>query len=151
MLRSLSGTSLSSPREVPLPKAKLRKTTLASPQAAAEWREVSWDRHIWELKRSWTQCPKRAEGLPLLSPAWQVYWDVIDIQGFPGGSVVRNPPASVGDVGFIPASGGCPGEGNGNPLQYSCLENPMDKGAWLATVPRGGKRDTTLQLSNNPL
>ena len=50
--------------------------------------------------------------------------------GFPGGSVVKNPPASARDVGSIPGSGRSPGEGNGNPLQYSYLENPMDRGAW---------------------
>ena len=44
-----------------------------------------------------------------------------------------------GDSGVIPGSGRSPGEGNGNPLQYSCLENPMDKGAWGATVPRVAK------------
>ena len=49
--------------------------------------------------------------------------------GFPGGSVVKNAPASSGDVGSIPESGRSPGGGNGNPLQYSCLENSMDKGA----------------------
>ena len=47
----------------------------------------------------------------------------------PGGSVVKNPPANAGDTGSIPGSGRSPGEGNGNPLQYSCLENPMDRGA----------------------
>ena len=45
--------------------------------------------------------------------------------GFPGGSVFKNPPVNAGDVGLIPGSGRSPGEGNGNPLQYSCLENPM--------------------------
>ena len=49
--------------------------------------------------------------------------------GFPGGSVVKNPPANAWDAGLIPGSGS-PGGGNGNPLQYSCLENPMDGGAW---------------------
>ena len=49
-------------------------------------------------------------------------------------SVVKNPPASVGDVGSIPGSGRSPGEGSGTPLQYSCLENPMERGAWWATV-----------------
>ena len=44
--------------------------------------------------------------------------------------MVKNLPASVGDVGLIPGSGRSPGEGNGNPLQYPCLENPMDGGAW---------------------
>ena len=51
--------------------------------------------------------------------------------------VVKNPPANAGDVrdkGLIPGSGRFPGEGNGYPLQYSCLENPMDRGAWWATV-----------------
>ena len=53
---------------------------------------------------------------------------------------VKNLPAmqdttcSAGDLGSIPGPGRCPGEGNGNPLQYSCLENPMDRGAWWATV-----------------
>ena len=46
-----------------------------------------------------------------------------------GGSVVDSPPASAGDAGSIPGSGISPGEGNGNPLQYSCLENSMDRGA----------------------
>ena len=50
--------------------------------------------------------------------------------GFPGGSVVKNLPASAGDAGSIPGLGRSPGEGNGNPLQYSCLKNPMDGGAW---------------------
>ena len=44
--------------------------------------------------------------------------------------MVKNPPANAGDVGSIPGSVRSPVEGNGNPLQYSCLENPMDKGAW---------------------
>ena len=55
-------------------------------------------------------------------------------RGFPGGSVVKNPPANAGDVGLIPALRRSPGEGNGNPLQYSCLENPGDSGAWQAIV-----------------
>ena len=54
-------------------------------------------------------------------------------QGFPGGSVVRNLPV-IGDGGFINESGRSPGEGNGNPLQYSCLGNAMDRGVWWATV-----------------
>ena len=48
--------------------------------------------------------------------------------------MVKNLPAYAGDLGSIPGSGRSPGEGNGNPLQYSCLENPMDRGAWWATV-----------------
>jgi len=52
----------------------------------------------------------------------------------PHGSVVKNPPANAGDVGSIHESGRSPGEGNGNPLKYSCLGNPKDKGVWWATV-----------------
>ena len=48
--------------------------------------------------------------------------------------MVKNMPVNAGDVGSIPGSGRSPGEGNGNPVQYSCLENPMDTGAWWAIV-----------------
>ena len=61
---------------------------------------------------------------------------------FPGGSVVKNLPANAADIkdaGSILELGRSPGEGNGNPLQYSCLGNPMDRGAWWATVHRVAK------------
>ena len=48
--------------------------------------------------------------------------------------VVKNPRANAGDAGWIPGSGRSPGEGNGNPLQYSCLGNPMNRGAWRAVA-----------------
>ena len=54
--------------------------------------------------------------------------------GFSAGSVVKNPPANAGDQGSIPGLGRSPGGGNSDPLQDSCLENPMDRGAWWATV-----------------
>ena len=54
--------------------------------------------------------------------------------GFPGDSVLKNPPVKAGDAGSIPGPGRSPGEGNGNPLQYSCLGNPMERGAWRAAV-----------------
>ena len=54
--------------------------------------------------------------------------------GFPGGAEVKESACNAGDLGSIPGSGRSPGEGNANPLQYSCLENPMDRGAWWATV-----------------
>ena len=64
--------------------------------------------------------------------------------GFPGGSEGKVYACSVGDRGLILGSGRSPGEGNGNPLQYSCLENPMDRGAWWATSPWGHRElDTT--------
>ena len=65
---------------------------------------------------------------------------------FPGGSMVKNPPANAGDVGSIPGTGRSPGGGNGNPLQYSCLENPMDRGACQATVH--GVTKSWIQLSD---
>ena len=55
--------------------------------------------------------------------------DLTSMGGFPGGSEVKASACNVGDLGSIPGSGRSPGEGNGNPLQYSCLENPMDGGA----------------------
>ena len=59
-------------------------------------------------------------------------------KGFPSGSVVKSSPANTGDSGF-PGLERSPEEGNGNPLQYSCLGNPKDRGAWWATVHRVGK------------
>ena len=61
-----------------------------------------------------------------------------------GGSEVKSSACNVGDLGSIPGSGRSPGEGNGNPLQYSCLENPMDREAWWATVQGVAKSRTRL-------
>ena len=58
--------------------------------------------------------------------------------------MVKNPAANAGDTGSIPGSGRSPGGGSGNPLQYSCLENPTDGGAWQATVHRVAKSQTRL-------
>ena len=69
-----------------------------------------------------------------------LYWSIVD---FPGGSVVKNPPANAGDVGLIPGSGRSPGDGNSNPLQYSCLGNPMDRGAWELQSMGVPESDTT--------
>ena len=62
--------------------------------------------------------------------------------GFPDGSLVKNPPANAVDAGSIPGLGRSRGEGNDNPLQYSCLGNPMDRGAWQATVHGIAKSQT---------
>ena len=64
-------------------------------------------------------------------------------RGFPGGSVVKNLPANAGDTGLNPESGRYPGEGNDYPLQYSWLGNPMDRGAWRATVHGVSKESDT--------
>ena len=66
------------------------------------------------------------------------------LEGFPGGSEVKESACNVGGLSLIPGSGRSPGEGNGNPLQYSCLENPMDAGAWWATVHGVAKSRTRL-------
>ena len=63
---------------------------------------------------------------------------------FLGGSVVKNPPANVGDASLIPGLGRSPGQGNGNTIQYSCLGNPMDRGAWWDTVHGVTKSQTWL-------
>ena len=70
----------------------------------------------------------------------------IDNLDFPGSSVVKNPPAKPGDLGSIPGLRRSPGGGNGSPLEYSCLENAMDRGAWWATVH--GVSESQRGLSN---
>ena len=71
--------------------------------------------------------------------------------GFAGGSAVKNPPANAGDMNSIPGPGRSPGEGNGKPLQYSCLENPMDRGAWRAVVHGVTKSQTRLSTHTHIL
>ena len=75
-----------------------------------------------------------------------ILYDFTVQRGFPCGAVVKNLPANArdaGDTGLISGSGRCPGEGNGNPFQYPCLGNPMDRGAWQATVQSIAELDTT--------
>ena len=62
--------------------------------------------------------------------------------GFPGASMIKNLPANTGDLSFFPGSGRSLGEGNGNPLQYSYLEDPIDRGAWRAIVHGVTKNQT---------
>ena len=68
--------------------------------------------------------------------------------GFPGGSESKESACNAGDLGLISGLGRSPGEGNGYPLQYSCLENSMDRGAWRATEGGHKESDTTEQLSH---
>ena len=69
--------------------------------------------------------------------------------GFPGGSVVMNTPANAGDLGSIPGWGRSPGGRNGNLLQYSCLGNPIDRGAWRATIHGIAKSRTQLNTNTH--
>ena len=75
---------------------------------------------------------------------FQISGPVLTTMGFPSGSVVKNLPANAGDTVLIPKSGRSPGKGNGPPLQYSCLRNPVDRGAWWASVHGVAKSWTQL-------
>ena len=69
--------------------------------------------------------------------------------GFPGGSIVKNPAANAGDMGLIPGLGRSSGEGNGSPLQYSCLEKPTERGAWRAAIHGVAKESEMKERLNN--
>ena len=77
---------------------------------------------------------------------WEIGIDIYTLLGFPGGSDGKESAPNARNLGLIPGSGRFPGEGNGNTLQYPCLENSMDRGAWQATVHGVTKNQT--QLSN---
>ena len=95
----------------------LQYSCLESPR---DW--GAWWAAVYGVVQSWTR-------LKQLSSSSRIH------MGFPGGSVVKNPPAKAGNVGSIPGSGRSHGEGNGNPLQFfSCLGHPMDRGAWQPIV-----------------
>ena len=87
----------------------------------------------------------RTSNLGIRARNWPSVWGH---RGFPGGAEVKNPPANAGDVrdsGSIVGWEDSPGVGHGNPFQYSCLENPMDRGAWRAIVHRVAKSQTRLK------
>ena len=105
-------------------------------QGVCWWRWDVWDGLSlkwwrWDWKRGW-----ESDGEGLMYSTHN--------QGFPGGSEVKASAHNAGDLGSIPGLGISPGEGNGNPLQYSCLENPMDARAWWTTVHRVTKSQTQL-------
>ena len=108
---------------------------LTNGQPTSPWK---LQRSFWQTKSCSTQTPVK-NGFS--NPASRTV-------GFPGGTVVKNPPANVGDTrdaGFIPGLERSPGGGNGNPFQYSCLENSLDRGAWGATVYNWATEDTAYQ------
>ena len=80
-------------------------------------------------------------------PAQHLTWCTLHVHDFLGSSDGKASAYNAGDLGSIPGSGRSPGEGNGNLLQYSCLENPMDRGAWWATVHGVAKSRTRLSDS----
>ena len=87
----------------------------------------------------------RAAQMVRQTPYFLYFFSNTKSRGFPDGAVVKNLPASAGDareVGSIPGLGRSPGEGNGNPLQYPCLENPTDREAWWAIVQLVAKSQT---------
>ena len=79
-------------------------------------------------------------------PSLDMFLECPCFWGFHHSSVSKESACNAGDLGSIPGSGKSPGEGNGNPLQYSCLENPIDRGAWEATVHGLQEWDTTQWL-----
>ena len=101
--------------------------------------------------------PALAGGFFTTEPPEKPIWTIIfchpvpSLMGFPGGSMVKNLPTNAGDAGdtsLIPESRRSPEEGNGKPLQYSCLGNPMDRGTWWSIVHKVAKElDTTEQLN----
>ena len=91
-------------------------------------------RRLWE-RRKWTYALHWESGHLTSSTS---------LLAFPGAPVVKNLPSTAGDVGPIPVSGRSPGEGNGNPFQYPCLENPMDSRAWWATAHGVTKESGTI-------
>ena len=120
---SLLSLALSS-TSPPLSTLFLKNTNMVSAS-------VTWNYRGWCL---WCPCsPYGNSGsqLSLSAPA-PVYFT--STSGFPHSSVSKESACKTKDLGSIPVLGRCPGEGNGNPLQYSCLENHMGRGAWLATV-----------------
>ena len=89
---------------------------------------------IADLSTEWKSITQLSYGKLIFAPY---------TMGFSGGSEVKNLPANAGDMGSITGLGRSPGEGNGNALQYSCLEDPMDRGAWWATANEVAKSEMT--------
>ena len=78
-------------------------------------------------------------------------WEMGVLWSFPGGSDGKESTCNAGDLGSIPELGRCPGEGNGYSFQYSCMENPMDRGAWQPIVHGFAKSETSERLTLPPL
>ena len=120
------------------------------PANAGDVQDVGWEDLLQEDMATLPSII--AWSIPADRRAWQstgsqsVGQDCSNVEGFPGGSDSKEAACNAEDSGLIPGLGRCPGERNGNPLQYPCLENSMDRGAWRATI-RGVAKSWT-QLSN---
>ena len=121
-----------------------RPVAMACPRSRTRARSPdSWvPEWLWRLPTGQPLRDGRGRGL---ITAGLALWKL----GFPGGSEVKASAWNAGDPGSIPELGISPGEGNGNPLQYSCLENPMEGGAWWAAVHGVAKSQT--RLSRGPV
>ena len=115
---------------------------------------ISWKIWCHEKFHFWSVWANQKKGCSIDIHKWQICFYITSLKdyyrGFPGGSVVKNQPANIADAGSIPGSGRAHGEGNGNPLQHSCLRNPMDRGGRQAKVQGGRKgSDMTQWLKNS--
>ena len=101
--------------------------------ACEMWEECVWGNSDGQTQLYLDELYKTAKAMSgFQGNQWKDQGSMARQWGFPGGTVVKTPPANVGDVGSIPGPGRSPGGGNGNPLQYSRLGNPMDREAWWA-------------------
>ena len=103
---------------------RISSGNLENPREGGAWWEV-----IYVVAQSRTRLKRLSSSKTYLAFK-RIYVHCREEKDFPGGSDGKASAYSVGDLGSIPGSGRSSGEGNGNPLQYSCLENPIDKGAW---------------------
>ena len=124
--------------------ANIKKHYLIHTSKNRELDKIRWQRNTYQRKDQGKTTEELSEGeMNSLSKNRIKVMNIevlIVLRSFPGGSVVKNLSVTAGDVGLISGSGRSPGEGNGNPLQYSCLGNPMHRGTWQATVHRDHKK-----------
>ena len=98
-------------------------------------RSAKWERFLFKYDLGWsTDCSQNFWSFAYSTTVTGLIPTYFLCLGFPGGPAGKQSTCSAGDPGSIPGSGRSPGEWNGYPLQYSCLENPMDRGVWQATV-----------------
>ena len=155
-----SGLPFPSPGGLPNPRIKPVSSTLAG-RFFTIWtsrgaqlgkskdpleKEMATHSSILAWKIPWMEEPGRLQsmGSQRVGHNWATSLHFNTSVGFSSSSVIKNPPDNVGEAGSLPGLGRSLGEGNGNPLQYSCVENLMDRGAWWATVHRVAESQTWL-------